>query len=85
MSSFTRRRLAATGASLAALAALVVLLFPLYAVVVASFETNSELFGASHYSFFPSRFTLSNYRVVLRHPPDPRLNGPSHLPALSHT
>src|SRR5581483_6784481 len=59
------RRLAATCASLGALTALVVLLFPLYAVIVASFETNSQLFGASRYSFFPSRFTLSNYRVVL--------------------
>jgi len=68
MSAVTRRRLVAVLASLAALAALaalVVLLFPLYAVIVASFETNSQLFGASHYSFFPSQFTLSNYRAVL--------------------
>jgi len=65
MTPATRRRLVAALASLAALAALVVLLFPLYAVIVASFETNSQLFGASHYSFFPSGFTLSNYRVVL--------------------
>jgi multiple sugar transport system permease protein len=65
MSAAGRRRLAAAAASLAALAALVVLLFPLYAVIVASFETNSQLFGAAHYSFFPSGFTLSNYRVVL--------------------
>jgi multiple sugar transport system substrate-binding protein len=65
MRATTRRRLVAALASLAALAALVVLLFPLYAVIVASFETNSQLFGASHYSFFPSQFTLSNYRVVL--------------------
>jgi multiple sugar transport system substrate-binding protein len=65
MRAATRRRLAAAAASLAALAALVVLLFPLYAVIVASFETNSQLFGASHYSFFPVTFTLSNYRVVL--------------------
>jgi multiple sugar transport system substrate-binding protein len=65
MSPSVRRRLVAVGASIAALAALVVLLFPLYAVLVASFETNSELFGASHYNFFPSTFTLSNYSVVL--------------------
>ena len=65
MSANNRRRLAALLASLGALAALLVLLFPLYAVIVASFETNSQLFGASHYSFFPSQFTLSNYRVVL--------------------
>lgn len=65
MTATTRRRLVAAAASIAALAALVVLLFPLYAVVVASFETNSQLFGASHYSFFPPSWTLSNYRVVL--------------------
>lgn len=65
MNAATRRRLTAVAASLTALAALVVLLFPLYAVIVASFETNSQLFGASHYSFFPTAFTLSNYRVVL--------------------
>jgi multiple sugar transport system substrate-binding protein len=61
----TRRRLTAAIASIGALAALVVLLFPLYAVIVASFETNAQLFGASHYSFFPETWTLSNYRVVL--------------------
>jgi multiple sugar transport system permease protein len=65
MRTAARRRLAAAAASIAALAALVVLLFPLYAVVVASFETNSQLFGASQYSFFPSVWTLSNYTTVL--------------------
>jgi multiple sugar transport system permease protein len=65
MRAATRRRLVAALASVGALTALVVLLFPLYAVVVASFETNSQLFGASRYNFFPSQFTLSNYRVVL--------------------
>ena len=65
MSAHNRRRLVSFTASLGALAVLVVLLFPLYAVIVASFETNSQLFGASRYSFFPSQFTLSNYRVVL--------------------
>jgi multiple sugar transport system permease protein len=65
MTALTRRRLVAAVASVAALAALVVLLFPLYAVLVASFETDSQLFGASRYSFFPSVWTLSNYRVVL--------------------
>jgi len=65
MSAVTRRRLVAASASAGALAALVVLLFPLYAVIVASFETNAQLFGASHYSFFPATWTLSNYRVVL--------------------
>jgi len=65
MTAVTRRRVIAVAASLAALVALVILLFPLYAVVVASFETNSQLFGASHYSFFPATWTLSNYSVVL--------------------
>jgi multiple sugar transport system permease protein len=65
MSAVARRRLVATSAGLGALAALVVLLFPLYAVIVASFEPNSQLFGVSRYDFFPSQFTLSNYRVVL--------------------
>jgi multiple sugar transport system permease protein len=65
MTGASRRRAVAVAASLAALVALVVLLFPLYAVVVASFETNSQLFGASHYSFFPATWTLSNYSVVL--------------------
>jgi multiple sugar transport system permease protein len=65
MRAATRRRLVAALASLGALTALVVLLFPLYAVIVASFETNAQLFGASQYNFFPSQFTLSNYRVVL--------------------
>ena len=65
MTAAARRRAVSVAASLAALAALVVLMFPLYAVIVASFETNDQLFAASHYSFFPARFTLSNYRVVL--------------------
>jgi multiple sugar transport system substrate-binding protein len=65
VSANNRRRFVTLLSSLGALAALAVLLFPLYAVIVASFETNSQLFGASHYSFFPSQFTLSNYRVVL--------------------
>jgi multiple sugar transport system permease protein len=65
MTAAARRRVLAGCATLAALAALVVLMFPLYAVIVASFETNDQLFAASHYSFFPSRFTVSNYRVVL--------------------
>jgi ABC-type glycerol-3-phosphate transport system permease component len=50
MRAATRRRLVAALASLGALTALVVLLFPLYAVIVASFETDSQLFGASRYT-----------------------------------
>jgi multiple sugar transport system permease protein len=65
MRAATRRRLVAALASVGALTALVVLLFPLYAVIVASFETNAQLSGASRYSFVPATWTLSNYRVVL--------------------
>ena len=61
----SRRLVVKTLASIAALAALVVLLFPLYAVIIGSFETNSQLIAASHYNFFPPQWTLSNYRVVL--------------------
>jgi len=60
-----RRYLGKTLASVAALAALVVLLFPLYAVIIGSFETNSQLIAASHYNFFPPSWTLANYTAVL--------------------
>jgi multiple sugar transport system permease protein len=56
-----KRVLATTGA----LAALVVLLFPLYAVIIASFETNAQLIASSHYNFFPPQWSLSNYSNVL--------------------
>ena len=49
-----RRRVLAGCATVAALVALVMLLFPLYAVIVASFENNSQLFGATHYNFLPA-------------------------------
>jgi multiple sugar transport system substrate-binding protein len=60
-----RRYLGKVLASIAALAALVVLLFPLYAVIIASFETNSQLIASARYNFFPPSWTLSNYRTVL--------------------
>ncbi|HEY1699139.1 MAG TPA: extracellular solute-binding protein [Trebonia sp.] len=60
-----RRHLGKALAIVAALAALVVLLFPLYAVIIGSFETNSQLIAASHYNFFPPTWTLSNYQAVL--------------------
>jgi multiple sugar transport system permease protein len=60
-----RRYLGKTLASIAALAALVVLLFPLYAVIIASFETNAQLIAANHYNFFPPQWSLSNYSNVL--------------------
>jgi multiple sugar transport system permease protein len=60
-----RRYVGKTLASIAALAALVVLLFPLYAVIIASFETNAQLIASSHYNFFPPQWSLSNYSNVL--------------------
>jgi multiple sugar transport system permease protein len=59
-----QRTFTAVLATVAALAALVVLLFPLYAVIVGSFENNAQLLG-SHYNFFPPSPTLANYRAVL--------------------
>jgi ABC-type glycerol-3-phosphate transport system permease component len=47
-------KLVSLAAGLIALAALIVILFPLYAVVVASFENTSQLIG-NHYYFFPGR------------------------------
>jgi multiple sugar transport system permease protein len=51
-------------ATIGALVALVVLLFPLYAVVIASFETNDQLIGA-HYNFWPPTPSFDNYRNVI--------------------
>lgn len=51
-------------ASLGALVALVILLFPLYAVIIASFETNEQLIGA-RFHFWPPTPTLDNYRNVI--------------------
>lgn len=59
-----QRRLTAPLAAAGALVALVVMLFPLYAVIVASFEDNSQLYG-THYNFFPPSLSLANYRTVL--------------------
>lgn len=59
-----QRRITAPLAAAGALAVLVVLLYPLYAVVVASFENNSQLYG-THYYFFPPTLSLANYRTVL--------------------
>ena len=61
----TRRRgLIKILAGTAAFAALAVLLFPLYAVIIASFETNSQLVGSS-YNWYPPTPNLDNYRPVV--------------------
>jgi multiple sugar transport system permease protein len=57
-------RLLSLAAAIIALAALVILLFPLYAVVIASLENNSQLIG-NHYYFFPPTPSLANYRSVI--------------------
>jgi multiple sugar transport system permease protein len=51
-------------ASIGALLALVVVLFPLYAVVIASFQTTDQLIGA-RFNFWPRIPTLENYRNVI--------------------
>jgi multiple sugar transport system permease protein len=51
-------------ASIGALLALVVVLFPLYAVIIASFQTNDQLIGA-RFNFWPPAPTLANYRNVV--------------------
>ena len=51
-------------AVLGALIALVVVLFPLYAVVIASFENNSQLLG-THYNFWPPTPSFANYSAVI--------------------
>jgi multiple sugar transport system permease protein len=60
----TRKRLISLAAAAAAFIALVILLFPLYAVVVASFENNSQLLG-THYNFLPPTPSFANYRAVI--------------------
>jgi multiple sugar transport system permease protein len=59
-----QRRSTAVLAAAGALAALVVMLFPLYAVIVASFENNSQLLGTT-YHFVPPGLSFANYRTVI--------------------
>jgi multiple sugar transport system permease protein len=51
--------------TLATAAALVVVLFPVYAVVIASFESTQTLFSGTYY-FLPHAATLDNYRTVIQ-------------------
>src|SRR5712691_2135892 len=59
-----QRRFTPLIAGVTALVALAILMFPVYAVIVGSFETNSQLLG-THYNFFPPTPTLANYRTVI--------------------
>lgn len=61
----TRQRpFTAALAAIGALIALVILLFPLYSVIVGSFETNSQLLG-THYNFLPPTPSFANYSAVI--------------------
>jgi len=62
----TRQRpLTTVLAALGALIALVILLFPLYAVIIGSLENNSQLLG-THYNFLPPTPSFSNYSTVFK-------------------
>jgi multiple sugar transport system permease protein len=50
--------------TLAAIAALAVILFPVYAIIVGSFESTNTLFSGTFY-WLPHAATLDNYRTVL--------------------
>jgi multiple sugar transport system permease protein len=50
--------------TLAAVVALAIMLFPVYAIIVGSFESTSTLFSGTFY-WLPHEATLDNYRTVL--------------------
>lgn len=50
--------------TLVAFAAVAIVLFPIYAIIVASFESTSTLFS-THFHFFPYQPTLANYQTVI--------------------
>ncbi len=50
--------------TLAAAGALVIVLFPVYAIIVASFESTETLFSGTYY-WLPHAATLDNYRTVI--------------------
>jgi len=64
MTRIDRSRLLRLLCLLVAVLAVVVALFPLYAVVVGSFESTYNLFSAT-YHFLPLSPTLANYRTVV--------------------
>jgi multiple sugar transport system permease protein len=59
-----QRKFTALAAALGALIALVVMLFPLYAVIIGSFENNAQLLG-THYNFLPPTPSFTNYSAVI--------------------
>jgi len=50
--------------TLVAFAAVAIMLFPIYAIIVASFESTSTLFS-TQFHFFPYQPTLANYQTVI--------------------
>ena len=50
--------------TVAAVVALVIILFPVYAIIVGSFESTETLFSGTFY-WLPHAATLDNYRTVL--------------------
>jgi multiple sugar transport system permease protein len=50
--------------TLVAFAAVAIMLFPIYAIIVASFESTSTLFS-TNFHFFPYQPTLANYQTVI--------------------
>jgi multiple sugar transport system permease protein len=60
-----QRKLTTVLAALGALVALVILLFPLYAVIIGSLENNNQLLG-THYNFLPPTPSFANYTTVFK-------------------
>ncbi len=65
MSRLERSRALRWLCTLATIAALVVLLFPVYAVIVGSFESTETLFSGTYY-WLPHGATLDNFRTVIQ-------------------
>jgi multiple sugar transport system permease protein len=64
MSRLERSRALRLLCTLAAIASLVLILFPVYAIIVGSFESTETLFSGTFY-WLPHAATLDNYRTVL--------------------
>ena len=65
MTRLKRSRALSWLCTLAAAAALVLVLFPVYAIIVGSFESTSTLFSGTFY-WLPHAATLDNYRTVIQ-------------------
>ncbi len=65
MTSLQKSRARRWLCTLAAVAALVIMLFPVYSIIVGSFESTETLFSGTFY-WLPHAATLDNYRLVLQ-------------------